>query len=453
MRDLHASKAESLDIAVVGGGIAGLSAVWHLSRRHRVTLYERWSRPGMDAHTVHVDCGDDRIAVNAPMRVFFPAYYPTLTALYRELGVACEPIRYSGSIGQLGGPTLFRYRNHWLGARSVPLLAGRSALAPSAWRIGYELLRLTRQRPRATSRDVLESMSIAEFLELHGYPELFREKFLYPVFAGICTCSYDAVRAMPAAVILDYLQSGLVGSKMQRLAHGTEDVTERMAAAAARTHFDMDLQAVTPGQQHVTVTDGQGFSARHDHVVIATQANQALRLLPESMAAERKVLRKFGYEASRILVHRDARLAPANRSEWAPVNFLLSESQDKPMASIVLNRIHPQLQDHPPLFETWNPFLEPDPADTLIDATVERPVVTRESLLAVHQLKDLHRDGARRVWFCGSYAGTGIPLLESATASARAVADRLNARVTGCPGNAPATGSSDRSAALSAAAG
>jgi predicted NAD/FAD-binding protein len=44
-------------IAVIGSGIAGLSATWLLSKegKNQVTVYERAKRLGMDAHGLTVD--------------------------------------------------------------------------------------------------------------------------------------------------------------------------------------------------------------------------------------------------------------------------------------------------------------------------------------------------------------------------------------------------------------
>ena len=41
-------------VAVVGSGIAGLSAAWLLSRRYEVTLFESQDRLGGHTHTVDV---------------------------------------------------------------------------------------------------------------------------------------------------------------------------------------------------------------------------------------------------------------------------------------------------------------------------------------------------------------------------------------------------------------
>ena len=49
-------------IAIVGGGVAGLSAAWLLSRRHQVTLYEKEDWIGGHAHTVDVETPDGPLA-------------------------------------------------------------------------------------------------------------------------------------------------------------------------------------------------------------------------------------------------------------------------------------------------------------------------------------------------------------------------------------------------------
>lgn len=430
---------EIMDIAVIGSGISGLSAAWYLGQNHRVTLYERSQSLGMDAHTVKVDCGDESVSINTPMRVFFEEYYPVLSGLYQELGVAYEPVKYSGSFSQLHGKTYFRYVNHWLGSYAVPFLAGRSIVSLKALKIAKEFLRLIRQSRQPVEQGSLDTLTIAEYLKLKGHTALFAEQFLYPAFAGICTCSYESVKAYPASIILSYLNGGLVSSRVNRLVHGTEDAATRLAAAAEKLYCGMQLKAVQPFEGGVRVTDGKGHVKSYDHVVIATQANQALKLLPQESAAERAVLEKFRYEKSRIVVHTDEGLAPQSRAEWAPVNFLLSDEHSKPMASIVLNKIHPQLTDKPSIFETWNPLIEPAADAILLDTELERPVVTTASLAAIKQLSELHQSPNRRLWFCGSYANRGIPLLESATTSAKAIAERLNALPTVKASSVPET--------------
>ena len=427
-----------MKIAVIGSGIAGLSATWFLGSRHEVTLYERGRTLGMDAHTAEVEGRDGApVQINVPMRVFFREYYPTLTALYEALGIAFEPVQYSGAFSTFGGPTYFRYRNHWWGSKSFSFLAGASLFSPRAIRLGAEILRFFSHRRRRAADRSLASLSLSQYLQREGYSKAFAEDFLYPTFAGICTCSYQSVQTYPAAMICDYLDSGLVGSRVNRLVNGTRDAATRMAAAARQQHFDMTLKSIELDEDGVNVSDGQGHEARYDHIILATQANQARRLLPASCERERRLLADFRYEKSQVVVHRDAALAPVTRAEWAPVNFMLSAEHDKPMASIWMNRIHPELEGQPDVFETWNPFVEPSADQTLLTTEFERPVVTRASLASLNRLQQMQEEPGRRVWFTGSYASTGIPLLESAAAASRRIAEQLDALDPGSPTPAP----------------
>jgi predicted NAD/FAD-binding protein len=71
------------------------------------------------------------------------------------------------------------------------------------------------------------------------------------------------------------------------------------------------------------------------------------------------------------------------------------------------------------------------PRDELVlgRARFERPVVDAASQRALQGLLALHAEPSRRTWLCGSYAQPGIPLLESAVASAYAVAAAIDGAV------------------------
>ena len=91
--------AEGMEIAVIGSGIAGLSAAWLLSRRHRVTLYESASRPG--GHSNTVDAAG--VAVDTGFIVYNEATYPNLTALFAHLGVRTKASEMSFAVSLDGG--------------------------------------------------------------------------------------------------------------------------------------------------------------------------------------------------------------------------------------------------------------------------------------------------------------------------------------------------------------
>jgi hypothetical protein len=56
---------------------------------------------------------------------------------------------------------------------------------------------------------------------------------------------------------------------------------------------------------------------------------------------------------------------------------------------------------------------------------LQRPAVDLDTAALHGRLEALHGEPGRSIFFCGSYATTGIPLLESATVSALDVTQHI----------------------------
>ena len=74
-------------VAVIGTGIAGNTAVWTLSKRYPITVYDRDLRPGGHSHTVTIDYDGTPLAVDIGFIVYNELNYPDLTALFAHLGI------------------------------------------------------------------------------------------------------------------------------------------------------------------------------------------------------------------------------------------------------------------------------------------------------------------------------------------------------------------------------
>lgn len=425
-----------MKIAIVGSGIAGLAAAWLLGRQHEVTLFERHPQPGMGAFNLNYGDADapgggpGSARIDVPLRAFNSSYYTNLIPLYRAAGVELQRTDHAAGFSTADGGTYFRYRNlHLPGGNTVPMLAGLHRLGGKYLVIARDALRFMLRARRDLHKGLAEGLTIADYLAQRGYSRDFADYMLLPAFASICTCSYAAVRNYPAAVIIDFFTSGRLAGGLWRARHGADDAIDKLLQHCSDLHCDTVIEQIQPDAQGVRLQASDGRSWHFDHVLLAAQANQAATMAETPDPEAATLLRRIHYERSEVVVHGDTRLMPEQRRDWAPVNFFVDPAAPAPMANIWLNRIYPSLREQPPLLQTWNPLREPDPVQVLGRAYFERPVVSHDSLTAIRELNTLQQRPGRRVWYCGSYAMPGIPLLESAVQSAMAISRSLDTEI------------------------
>ena len=404
-------------IAIIGSGMAGLAASWFLGEQHKVTLFERQPRLGIGAHSLQASGG----VVDVPLRVIYPGYYPELFALLAQTGVAVEPLDASLGFSDLGGACYFRYRNLHAVGKTLPWVTPGTWLRSTSRDILFDLGRFLWQAPRALAAGDLADRTIGDYLDLQKYSSTFTDRFLIPAFAGINTVSCQEVRDYPAEVIAQYFNRDFIVSSVYRAVGGAQAIAQALTTRVAHLRLGAHIRSVRRQANTVAITMEDGSAETFDTVVFATQANQVMAMMDDASPDERSVLGAVRYGTVRVVMHHDTRLMPTERADWCPVNYLLAPQFDRPMVSIWVNRLLPAYQDARPLFQTINPLVEPASELVLQDCSLQRPVVDLATQANPQRLEALHVEPERRVFFCGSYAAPGIPLLESAVASVRRV--------------------------------
>lgn len=415
-------------IAVVGTGMAGLTAGWLLARSgFPVVLLERAPRLGMAAHGIALPTGDGEGRVDVPVRAFNPRLWRNLLAFADELGLHTNAVGLESSYSDLTGRTWLCFRELNLGQdRSMPVPDQGRLLAPRVARSIASLWRLRRRAEKDLEGGDRAEQPLGAWLASAGFGDHFVQQFVCPVLALMLSCPHEAVLGYPAVVVLGALPMLFGEVSFRRFGGGTAAVTRRIARDLDSVRCGVSVQGIEHDGDGVVVRTGDG-QERFDHVIVATQANQASPMLVS--AGDRAVLDRFPYATSQVVVHTDPRFLPRERSDWSAVNFATAPDGADSMGTIWVNRIEPLLADADPVFQTWNPLYDPQPDRELFRVTLQRPLVTADSVGALADLAALHRQPDRRVWYCGSYAAEGIPLLESAVLSSMRVAQALGATI------------------------
>ena len=424
-------------IGIIGTGIAGLTAAWYLKDAgHHVTAFEQQASFGMGAHGVEFDLAlsdspPRKLYSDVPPRMFNSAQWPNLWQLYEELGVEIEAVNPTKTFAGIGQDAVLK-----LAANYLPKLSTELVLNPASRKILKGIGRMMNSAPKYLRRHFasgsdqhgypVDELTFEEYLDTHGYSEEFINQFLFPALSStVCTCSYQSLDKYPAATLLAAMLRLIEPEGLFRTRHGTKDVVARLAKAFDEIHLATSISSVCQGESDCKIQVGKKAGFVFDHVIVATQANSALRLIDGISGKEKEALGGFQYEAVETIVHTDASLMPARPRDWSAFNVLSNSQLSAAMCTIHLNQFYPEWVCDQPVFQTIMPIIAPQPETIIARASMQRPVVSKASARGHRLLGELHAENDRRIWYCGSYASPGIPLLESGVCSAIEVTQRL----------------------------
>ena len=423
MQRINQFPDQHLKIAVVGTGIAGMSAAWLLNQAHEVTVYERNSWIGGHSNTAEVPTVQGVTPVDTGFIVYNERNYPNLAALFAHLQVPTKDSEMSFSASLDGG------RMEYAGTNLNGLLGQRiNVLRPRFWRMVSDLLRFYREAPDFLKKPMAEHVSLGDYLRRENYGDSFVEDHLLPMGAAIWSTTAPEMRAYPAAAFISFFQShGLLTltdrPQWRTVDGGSREYVKRLTAAYYdRIRFG-GVRRVRRLPNEVQIEDHRGVVESYDHVVIAAHADEAFGMLADPDPLERRLLGAWRYTNNRAVLHRDSSLMPKRRRVWSSWNFIggLQDDGVRPLCvTYWMNRLQ-SLDPRDPLFVTLNPLREPAAGTVIGEYDYAHPYYDRAALATQRQLWSLQ--GRRRSWFCGSYFGYGFH--EDALQSGLAVAEQL----------------------------
>ena len=408
-------------VAVIGSGMAGLAAGW-LCREGgaEVTILEAQVNRGMDSHTqfLNDEVGESGY-VDLPLRVMSPHAWPSVLELCEKVGVQTFEVDTTVACSWLNAETWFRSSKLQFGSRIIPWVPLNYLLRSETYRVLLGFIRLSRSVP-----DVLDSgLTLKEFADQHRTDPLFWKGLLYPILTTICTCDEKTLDQWPAQQILDLLQTIVFGARLLRLQGGTKALAEKLGEGLNWQNGIRVDKLVEKSSGIFLHSKNAGFGP-FDYVICAVQANQ-LDFLPEQYARESQLLNSFPYDSGTLWAHRDVRFMPERKQDWSPLHYQMDKEFRQSMFSVWVNPIEPTISHHQPVFQTWDPLFEPESEKVIAAVTMERAVINQDSQNLLRELDLLHKLPSRNVFFCGSYAAPGVPLLESAVRSAIKVVRHL----------------------------
>ncbi|SHF46583.1 Predicted NAD/FAD-binding protein [Jatrophihabitans endophyticus] len=395
-------------IAVIGSGVAGLTAAYVLQRDADVTLYEADDRLGGHADT-HDVVGADGVLrnIDTGFIVHNLRTYPMLRRLLGELGVATQESDMSMSIS-CGGCGL-----EYAGGRGTSglLPSVRALRNPRYLRMLTEVTRFHRRAQAVLAGDD-EELTVREFLAAGRFTPYFASHFMTPLIAAVWSTAPSRAGDYPAKYLFSFLDNhGMLSvfgaPTWYTVVGGSARYVEKAAKSLTAVQTATPIRTVTRTAAGVEVRDDADTLARFDAAVVATHPHQALDMLSEPTRAERDVLGAIAYTVNPTLLHTDVSVLPRARRAAASWNYSLAGCDTVPtevQVSYNMNRL--QRLDAPQTYVvSLNAEDRVDPAQVIDRMDYEHPVYTTTSVAARGRLPELN-DGV--LAYAGAYHGWGF---------------------------------------------
>ena len=393
-------------IAVIGGGISGMSAAHMLGDTNHVVLYEAEPRLGGHARTVMAGKRGDQ-PVDSGFIVFNNVNYPHLVRLFEKLDVPIAKSTMSFGASIDGGRIEYALAN-----LDTLFAQRRNMIDPKFLGMIRDILRFNKHAVRVAK----PGMVIRDLLNALGTGAYFRDYYITPFSGAIWSTPTKGILDFPAEAMIRFFDNHrLLHTEGQHqwftVRGGSVQYVQRLQAVLVRQGVDLRLGATIAGVRraegvvHIRAhgADWETF----DDVILATHSDDALSLLSDASVAERAALSAVRYQPNEAVLHCDESLMPKLRKTWSSWAYV--EPKGGPGERIDLTYWMNSLQPIPmedPHFVTLNSNRAIREECIYDSVTFRHPVYDAAALSAQGAIRVMN--GTANTWFCGAWMKNGF---------------------------------------------
>jgi predicted NAD/FAD-binding protein len=409
-------------IAIIGGGISGLSAAYYLAPYHDITLFEAAPRLGGHARTVLAGKHGNQ-PVDTGFIVFNYATYPNLTRLFHDLDVPVIKSEMSF------GATIDNGRLEY-GLSSLRALTAQKSnlLRPSFYRMIADILRFGKHAEEAATDD---DTTIGELIETLGLSQNFRDNYLMPMCGAIWSTPVAEVDQFPAKSLVRFFRNHalLAGTGQHQwftVKGGSIEYVRRLEAAliarGCTLHTNTPVHNVKRDAQGITLSAAGVPQQQFDELVMTCHSDQALAILgSDARPQETKTLSAIRYQPNRAVLHCDPSQMPKRRDCWS--SWAYRAQNGRIGVTYWMNRLQ-KIPESDPLFVTLNPSSTIRPEHIYDEVEFAHPVFDKAAIQAQTAVRAMQGDN--HTWFAGAWNRHGFH--EDGIASAMRIVRALNDR-------------------------
>ena len=390
-----------MKIAVVGSGISGLSAAYYLSKKNHVDLFEKEDHFGGHSHTIDLMIGTKKVPVDIGFIVFNFKTYPNLINFFKENKIEIEKSDMSFSVSVensnfeycgKGLNGIFSNKMNFFNIRFLKMF--------------FDIIKFYKKSDKL---DILnEEITLGDYLKRNNLSKEFINYHLIPMVSAIWSMPPYAANKMPLKFFLKFFQNhGLFKLKNRpqwytvsnRSRAYVKKVTDKISGEIFKNY---KVDKLIRSEDNIRVIIGNDY-VDYDQVVLASHADQSLRMIEKPTEQEKNILEKFNYVKNEAYLHTDERLMPHKKKAWSSWNSV--SDGDKTCITYWLNKLQ-NLDTSKDYFLTLNPIYKINENSVIKKVNFTHPYLNSKNTALQKDLRLIQ--GKKRTWFCGSYFGNGF---------------------------------------------
>ena len=397
-----------MKIAVIGSGISGLSSAYYLSKKHKVDLFEKQDRFGGHSYTLDIKLKDkEKVAIDIGFMVFNKVTYPNLINFFKENDIEIEKSDMSFSVTVkgtnieycgIGLNGIFSNRGNLLNLKFVKMF--------------FEIINFYKRCEKLNSNNI-EKITLGEYLTKIGKSKYFIDYHIIPMVSAIWSMPPFEASQMPLTFFLSFFKNhGLFKLKDRpqwyTVTNRSKTYVDKILSKVSGEYFkNYEINKIIRDNNGVKVYYGsENEFFNYDKVVLASHADESLKIISDITNKEREILSNFKYKPNKAVIHSDENLMPVNKNAWCSWNSSLNpDNKEQSSVTYWLNQLQ-NLKTDKNIFLTINPFVEIDSDKIYHKIDFTHPYYDEKALQNQSNLNSIQN--TNNTLFAGSYFGYGF---------------------------------------------
>ncbi|MCW3084207.1 MAG: transhydrogenase subunit alpha [Bacteroidetes bacterium] len=396
-------------LAIIGTGIAGMGCGHFLHKKYDLSIFEQDNYVGGHTNTVTVDEDGQPVYMDTGFMVFNFETYPNLHRLFDEIKAPVKKTEMSFSVQHTESGL------EYCGSGLNGLFAQRKNIfSPRYIRMLMQITRFNKESVKILDDPKFENYSLKEYIKEFNYGDDMLWKYLIPMSSAVWSTPMDEMLDFPIVTLVRFFKNhGFLGLNTQHQWYTLQDGSQsyrKLLIEPFKDKIQINNGTVSVKRENgkAIVTTANGQTHTFDKVIFACHADQALKLIQNPTADEKRLLAPFKYQKNSATVHTDESIMPKTKLTWSSWNYRIEnrEGVQVPTTIYWMNSLQ-QVSKKKNYFVSINAIPGTvDPKKIIREIDYEHPLFDVSAMMAQNELQILNETGP--LYFCGSYFKYGF---------------------------------------------